>query len=146
MRRILLTLAICAILVTPVLAKDPTNTVYIANFSEDNVPTGAAGTKTAIAINADVARVVKIYGGLKQGETSTSWDLKLFSDNVAGTEQEDTLYSVDNITAGFINDDTPFFITSTGSTEKTIYFQITNDGNASDFDLWLLYEPYWKKP
>jgi len=143
MKKLLLALAICAIFITPAYGTD---SVYVVNFGEDNVATGAAGTKTAIDILAPIGRVVKVYGGATQGSTTTSWDIKIFSDNTSGTAQEDTLYSVNNITTGFINDDTPFYVRSTSSTANNIYFQITNDGNEASFDLWLLYEIKKEKP
>lgn len=143
MKKMLLALFISAIFATSVFAGD---TIYIVNFGEDDVGTGIDGTKTAILLNANVVKVVKIYGGVEQGELTTSFDLTMYTDNISGTEQEDIQYIVNNTTTGYLNDDTPVYLTSTATSGNYVYYKITNDGAESDFDFWMLYIPFYKKP
>ena len=113
--------------------------IYIENFFE-NVPTASDGVKTAITLPTNAVRVVKVHGGVNESGASTSCDLTFYSDNVAATEQEDILYQVNNVTTGYLIDDTPFYLISRGSTANTVYYMWHNDGTGSDFDLTIAYQ------
>jgi len=114
--------------------------IYLYHAPTETIATGSDGVKTAITLQSDAAKVVKLWGGVNQGDASTSFDIIFYSDNVAATEQEDILYQVNNITTEYLIDDTPFYLIATGTTDLTVYYMIHNDGTGSDFNINLAYE------
>jgi len=114
--------------------------LYLYHAPTETIATESDGVKTAITLQCSAAKVVKLWGGVNQGDASTSYDLTFYSDNVAATEREDILYEVNNITTEYLNDDTPFYLVATGSTANTVYYMIHNDGTGSDFNVNVAYQ------
>jgi len=136
MKRIFMGLLLSLFLVGLVFASD---SAYIVSFTASDVTTLAGSGKVAITLPTPAVKVVKIWGGVHQGDTCTQYDLAFFSDNVASTVREDTLFRADDITTEYYIYDTETWLSGTGTTGKskgiagstTVYYVITNDSDSS---------------
>lgn len=117
---------------------------YITSVSLDNVATGSDSTITPLDIRTDTVRVVKIWGGMLADELSTSSDYKIYSarESDGTVNQENLIYVVNNVTTGYLIDDVPVYLTSTGTTDDEVYLVIHNDGAESDYEFNLEYLPH----
>ena len=130
MKRLVFSLLVGILLSFPVYAKD---TVHILTFSVDDVGTAADSAKTALKMPAKQCKMILLTGGMEQGESGTCYDIHLYSDNVAATEQEDIIYPIDDITTGYHIDYIPQMLRSNATSGNYIYWKITNDGAESDY-------------
>ena len=104
------------------------------NLSADETET------QTVLLPSNGVKVIKLWGALQQDGAGTSFSVAIYSEE--STDNDKLVYPTTNSTSEYIMDDTPFYITVTGSTQNTAYMTISNGGSADTLDINLLVKPY----